>query len=127
MKQIFFHSKIKYLLCFLFALIIIAFYVISYGITLINFADSTFIAGFALICFGGLSFCTQEGTFDIFSYAFSNKGTPGNRITFYDFQQRKKEKRRTKKFGCIPYLVVGVFFILTSIVLVAIFNSSINK
>lgn len=126
MKQIFFHSKIKYILCFLFALLVIAFYVVSYGFNLFNFADATFIAGFILVCISGLSFCTQAGTFDIFSYAFANKGVPGKRITFYDYQQRKIEKRKNKKFGCIPYLVVGVFFIIVSVILLAIFNASIN-
>lgn len=125
MKNIFFHSKLKYLLCLLYSLIVIVFYLASYGITLYNGVDATFISGFSLLCVGGLSFCTQQGTFDIFSYTFAKKGTPGNRITFYDYQQRKIEKRKNAKFAPIPYLVVGVFFIIISVILLIIFRSTL--
>ena len=123
MKRIFFHSKIKYIICLFYALLVIVFYLASYGFNLFNSIDANFIAGFSLLCFGGLSFCAQQGTFDIFSYAFANKGKPGNRLTFYDYQQRKIEKRKNKIFGCIPYLVVGVFCIIVSVICSIIYSN----
>ena len=116
MKRIFFHSKVKYILCLFYSLLVIAFYLASYGITLFNFIDASFIAGFSLVCVGGLSFCAQQGTFDIFSYSFSKKGTPGHRITFYDYQQGKIEKRKKATFCFVPYLVVGVFLIIVTVI-----------
>ena len=126
MKQIFFHSKLKYIICLLYSLLIIVFFLASYGLDLYNAVDATFIAGFSLICVGGLSFCGQQGSFDIFSYAFAKKGTPGNRITFYDYQQMKIEKRKKATYCFVPYLVVGGFFVIISIILLVIFKSTIH-
>ena len=125
MKQIFFHSKVKYLICLFYALLVIAFYLASYGLNLYNSVDATFIAGFSLTCVGGLSFCSQQGAFDIFSYSFSKKGTPGHRITFYDYQQIKIKKRKKATYCFVPYLVVGIFFIIISIILSTMFRNTI--
>jgi len=79
----------------------------------INYCDAFFIAGLLMICFGGLSFVSNCGAFDIFGYSFKTVGTKlsGNPNKEYQnlsaYVESKKDRRLKEKFNFVPYLLVG--------------------
>ncbi|HRF70273.1 MAG TPA: hypothetical protein PKV66_02455, partial [Candidatus Pelethenecus sp.] len=55
-KTIFLHSWIKYLSCVIYGIVIIVVYnSFREWSKLVNYIDAIFIAGFSLVCIGGLS------------------------------------------------------------------------
>lgn len=121
MRDIFFHSWIKYLVSFVYGLFIMALYNIFYTkwVLLIGYIDGFFIAGASLICVGGLSLINYLGGFDIFSYMFSKKQTATGKITFYDYSQNRLEKRKKNKYTFVPYFTVGGLYLIVSIIMLA--------
>lgn len=120
------HSYKKYLFCFLYGLciIIINNLIVSSFSSLIAYADGAFIAGLSLFCFGGLSIVGHFGAFDIFTYLFDKKNERGVKRSFYDYCEGKKEVRSKKKYGSIPYFLVGFFYVLLSLIFVLVINFS---
>ena len=120
MKQIFIHSKYRYLFSLLFALIGIAAYFLlneeNQKQPMFAIANSTFIVGLILVLVGGLSILSNLGAFDIYSYQFKRKGTGANRYTLYDHQQKRIEQSKGKQFNFVPYMVVGFLFLIISAV-----------
>ena len=129
MKQIFFHSKYRYLFSLVFAIIGMLAYILlndkNLEHALLTISNSSFIVGFILVLVGGLSILSNLGAFDIYSYQFKRKGTGANRYTLYDHQQKRIEQSKGKQFNFVPYMVVGVFFLIISAVTATIFYSHI--
>ncbi len=130
MKNIFFHSKGKYIFSLCFAIVCTIIYVFIndkyFQQPLFSFMNGTFIAGFVLMLIGGLSILSNLGAFDIFSYQFKKKGTGENRYTLFDHQQQRIEKSKTKKLYFVPYMVVGALFIVISILLTIVYYSNVR-
>ena len=119
-KEIFIHSWIRYLISFIYGILILVIYNCTRNwIDIINYIDAFFIGGFSLVCIGGLSVVTNLGTFDVFTHMFvgSKNGLP--KPSLYDYVESKKEKRHKKRFNCIPYFVLGVLYILMCFILQA--------
>jgi hypothetical protein len=129
MKQIFFHSKYRYLFSLLFALVGIAAYFLlneeNQKQPILAIANSTFIVGFVLILVGGLSILSNLGAFDIYSYQFKRKGTGANRYTLYDHQQKRIEQSKGKQFNFVPYMTVGLFFVIISAIFTFVFYGNV--
>ena len=129
MKQIFFHSKYRYLFSLVFAIIGMLAYILlndkNLEHALLTISNSSFIVGFILVLVGGLSILSNLGAFDIYSYQFKRKGTGTNRYTLYDHQQKRIEQSKGKQFYFVPYMVVGLLFLIISAVTATIFYSHI--
>ncbi len=130
MKQIFFHSKNKYVFSLLFAIVGTIFYFISndpyFERVIFSLSSAFFIVGFILILIGALSILSNFGAFDIFSYQFKNKRPNGQNYSLYDHQQKRIEKSKGKKYNFVPYMVVGFFFLILSIIFTTIYYANIN-
>ncbi len=117
-KKIFIHSWLRYLLSFLFVVLVVVTYNITNGWNkMINYIDALFIAGFALICVSGLSIVTYFGAFDIFTHFFAKPKENNKKPSFYEYSIEKSNSRKEHKFNFVPYAVIGFFFIVLSIVL----------
>lgn len=122
-KSIYFKYIILFLLSFL---IVITYHSINNSWKLIDGnCNAFFIAGATMILLGALDICIHFGALDIFSYMFVNHKKEENK-TFYDYCETKKEKRKKTQLSFLPYIIVGVIFVLVSIVLLIIFNNSIR-
>lgn len=71
------------------------------------------------VLFGLLVLVIYLGAFDTFAYGFKRifNRTNGKYNDLVEYENVMKEKRSKNKFIFVPYLVVGVLFILVSIIL----------
>ncbi|MBE6600804.1 MAG: DUF3899 domain-containing protein [Ruminococcaceae bacterium] len=80
-----------------------------------NLSDAFFVPAMLYICFGLLSFASNEGTLDIISYAFSFLfSRSGKHQRYYEYKEYKKGRRKPT-----PYYIIfiGLFFLIPSFVL----------
>lgn len=88
----------------------------------IYYCDAFFVAGLLMICFGGLSFVSNCGVFDVFGYSVKTIGTKlsGNPDREFrnltEYVESKKDKRLKEKLNFLPYLLVGAGTILLSFI-----------
>lgn len=131
MKNIFFHSKYRYIFSLAFAFIGILVYLLSHDPELeqpiLSISNSCFIVGFVLVLVGGLSILSNLGAFDIFSYQFRRLKSGSNKYTLYDHQQRRIELSKSRQYYFVPYLVVGGFFLIISMIFSIIYTVNINN
>jgi len=127
-REIFLHSKYRYIFSFLSGIIIVIIKLcVDQGFTsLLSYTNGTFIAGFALICLGGLSLVNYFGGFDIFTLMVAKRDADGHKPTLYEHSLAKKEKRKKNKFVFVPYFCVGALFLITAIILNVIFINLYN-
>ena len=84
----------------------------------INYCNGFFIGAASLLAVSALSVFNLYGAFDIFSYLPGRKKMENGKIeTLYDYSERKKLTRGKFKLVFVPYLVVGVVFLLVSLIL----------
>lgn len=122
--KIFFHSITKYGVSIFISIIIILIVLASRGFNhLVFYCDGLFIAGGVLVAVGLLSLLSGLGNFDIFSYSGKyvyNKIRNKSVERYPEYSKNKMLNRKNFQFGYIPYIVVGVFDILISVVLLII-------
>lgn len=117
-KKIFIHSWLRYLLSFLFTVLVIVTYNITKGWDkMIYYIDALFIAGFALICISGLSIVNYFGAFDIFTHLFAKPNENNKKPSFYEYSLEKSASRKEHRFNFVPYAVIGFLSIILSIIL----------
>ncbi len=116
-------QKGRLIFSIVFGIVIIIANNITHGVwnSYINYIDGLFIAGFSLICIGGLSVCGYFGIFDIFSHMGAKRNHNGVKPTLYEYSQMRAEKRKTKPLPFIPYFTVGLFYVLLMIIIYFIF------
>ena len=116
MKTIFIHSPKKYIGCLVFLLVIIVLYNVirEQWNVLVNYADSSFLGGFSLICVGGFSVLNHFGAYDIFQAAFAKRLPNGKKMTLYEFSEKRKIERSKSPYTYVPYFVVGCLGIVIS-------------
>lgn len=112
-KKIFFHSPIKYVVLLVISLVITSLYIIARGSSMTSLSDAFFLAG-AVIFFTGMLYLTSYyGAFDTFNYGLSRIGKKRYK-DLYEYTVIKNEKRKEKNYPYIPFLVIGIFFIMIS-------------
>ena len=118
-KELFFHSWKKYLLCLLYGILIYTLYcsLREMWFTLFSFQDATFITGLSLLCIGGLSTLNYFGAYDFWGYTFSKRDQNGKRMPISDYTEQKRIKRKKGKYPFGPYYAAGLFYLLISIIL----------
>lgn len=119
MKRVFFHSRTRYAISAVFALLIVLLKLLTAGkfSSLQTYSDGFFIAGLLLICGGGLSVVNYFGGFDIFSCMFAKRDAEGHKPTLQEFSEMKAEKRKSNPFVFIPYFTIGFFSLIVASVL----------
>lgn len=127
-QKIIFHSPIKYLIIFILTSIICLLISFIKKFTLIGFVDAFFISGTITFVGGLLFLLSYFGAFDTFAYSFSYiknsyLKTNNKNNDFYNYKQTKILKRKKENFSFTPYLIIGLIFIIISIILLIIFKN----
>ncbi len=92
-------------------------------------ADAFTVPGVILVCFSGIMWVASDGFFDSLGYAFSRVGgmfipfLRSKHETYYDYKQRKGEKRDEKGNSFWYLFFVGIGFILVSVVFVVLYET----
>ena len=120
-KKVFIHSLKKYVIIFIVAVILVLIGLLINGFDwTINYVNSFFFSGFAMICIGGLSIINYYGGYDFMAYAFSKKHVNGKKIQYIDYIEKQNSKRESRQLPFGPYFVIGVLFLIISILIYAI-------
>ncbi len=88
---------------------------------LIYYSDAFFISGFAILLIGGLSVLSHLGAFDIFgysSYYVANNfkaNTPRKYANYSEYVEKRHISNAKKTYNFIPYTIVGLAWILLSL------------
>lgn len=121
-----------YLICLLIGLAMAIVIMLSKGIFAKNefvdvmhiLTDAFFVPGVLLVCFGLLILASNGGTFDMLSYGvltlfnlFRKDMSKMKHKTFYDYRTAKHEKDRSFLY----IVLVGIFYILISMVFLVIY------
>ena len=85
----------------------------------IYYVDAFSVAGAVSILLGLLFWITAAGAFDTIGYGFSTLSSNRRYKDLYEYTVRKKEKRSRQKGPFLPYIVVGVAFLLISFLISA--------
>ena len=107
------------LISFVIGLVVLVIYNVVRGnwILLINYCNGAFIAGFSLLLIAMLTIVSDSGGFYIFSYFFARKKDEQNHVEdFYEYQERRKQNREQHRFTWLPFVIVGGFFLLFSLI-----------
>lgn len=121
-SNIFLHSWKKYVVSGCVSLVAVVVLVLLRGYnTVVSYCDACFVVGFTLICIGGLSVLAYHGAYDTFGYSANTITRKKDQVKQYedlhDYVEKKKEKRKGKKYNSVPYFVIGIFWLIISIIL----------
>ncbi len=85
----------------------------------IYYVDAFSVAGAVSILLGLLFWITAAGAFDTIGYGFSTLSSNRKYKDLYEYTVGKKEKRSRQNRTFLPYIVVGVVFLLISFLISA--------
>lgn len=88
-----------------------------------GYMNGCFIAGAFLLGVAALSIINNFGGFRLASYYFRRKKTvenEGKYENFIEFNARKDEERVSFRWCFLPYVIVGLIYLIPSLVLMAI-------
>lgn len=81
------------------------------------YMDAFSVAGAISFLYGMLLWVSAAGAFYTFGYAFSYFRGERAHKDYYEYTNAKREKQATKEKIHVPYMVVGVVFLLISFVI----------
>ena len=119
----------KYWPRFLIALAIAATALIIYnsvnaGWTLLySYSQGSAIGGVVCIFVGGLSLVNSFGGFNMASFYFRRKRIEDRKEDLYEYTERKKEEHARDRLCFLPYVIIGVLFVIFSFIALAIVQS----
>ena len=113
---------IKILVCFLIGTIamVIALAAKNGWTSMTAYSDACFIAAAILLGVGVLAIVNNFGGFDLFQYYFRRHRTEEGPEDFGTYVTRKGEERVKLRWGFLPYIVIGIAYLIPSIVLMAL-------
>ena len=85
-----------------------------------SYCDACFVAAAILLGIGALAVINNFGGFDLFSYYIRRHRTEEGPEDFGSFVVRKGEERVKSRWAFLPYITIGVCFLIPSIVLMAL-------
>lgn len=121
-SDIFLHSWKKYVVsaCLSFIGAVVLVLLRGYN-NIVSYCDAAFVVGFVFVSVGIISLLSSAGAFDTFGYSINalarKKEQAKQYDDLYDYVEKKKEKRKGNKYNSVPYFVVGIFWIIISLVL----------
>ncbi len=84
---------------------------------LFYYVDAFSVAGALSVLLGMLLWVTSVGAFSTFGYAFSTLRAERKYKDLYEYTAAREERTAKQKKIHVPYIVVGVFFLVLSAVL----------
>lgn len=90
---------------------------------LIDAVNSCFVSGSIALAVGVFSLLNRFGSFDFFEYgaiqvlSSLRKGSPRPYIDLIDYKEQKKTKRKLDGMYFIPYLIIGIIWIIVASIL----------
>ena len=117
-KEIFIHSSIKYIVSFVVAALFMVIYCALRNTWnyIMYYSNGLFIGGFVMVSVGLLVLLNNFGAYDIWSYVFTRKRKKEG-ITLAEYSEIKAEARKKSRYTFVPFVTVGLFFILISAIL----------
>lgn len=123
---------LKYLIPFLMCAIVVILILVSRDafaksgrLLMMDLCDAFFVPGVIMTCFGLLVFATNGGTFDMLAFGvrklfdlFKRDLTKVKYRTFYDYREAQKEKKRS----FLNFLIVGLLFVIISVVFLIVYS-----
>lgn len=108
-----------------FGLTMIFLFLLIYGVsgwTMYGAIDGTFASGATGIAISILSYVTNQGLFDVFYVGFENlisvsKKNGKKQYDMVSYRESKITQRKSNRFIFLSYLIVGVVFLVASLVL----------
>lgn len=132
-KKIFFHKKLNYIIISILSIIIFILVLAIKGFDrLQSYLDASFVVCVFNFCAAGLSCTTREGVFDSLGYGFDRlfKSLFTGRYKYKDlveFRDARIDKRNRNKYNFAPYLVIGLIFMILTIILYFINKEQLNQ
>ena len=115
-RRLFIHSPIRYIVSLVIGIAVSISVLAFYGWDKkIYYCDAFFASGAILVSIGALAFVSYYGGFDIFGYVFTSLRTNRRYHDLYEYVNAKNEKRKKPYFPFMPYLMVGIVFIIASL------------
>lgn len=115
LRRIFFHSPVRYAVALVLNIVIALIVLLVRGFDLkIYYVDAFSAAGGVSVFFGLLLWVAAAGAFDTVGYGFSTFGSNRKYKDLYEYTVRKKEKRSRQKMTYMPYITVGIVFLVIS-------------
>ena len=116
-RRFFFHSGKRYLVGLLLAAALVFWILSQRGFDrVLCYVEALTTAGSVLIFIGLLQLVAFWGALDTFGYNLSLLGHK-RYADLYDYTQRKKEKRAQSELIFMPFLTVGLFFLIAGLLL----------
>lgn len=118
-KKVFFHSPITYIVCFSVCCIISLVYSYFYSFSSARISESILNSGIMMVFVGILVLCSFYGAFDTFAYGFQSLRSKKNRKyeDLVQYTRIKGEERSKKSLPYVPFMVVGLLFVIVGIIL----------
>lgn len=121
LKRWFFHSPVRYIVALVLNIAVVLIVLCVRGFEVRSYyVDAFSAAGAASVFFGLLLWVAAAGAFDMFGYGFSTFGTVRKYRDLYEYTVRKKEQRGRQNKTYMPYIVVGLVFLLVSVLISAL-------
>ena len=118
LRRFILHSPKRYLVGLLLAaaLVLVSLFIRGFD-HLIYYVDSFGIAGGAVFLIGMLQLVSYWGAFDTFGYSFSSFRHKSRYEDLYEYTVKKQESRRVNELTFMPFIVVGLVFLLICLIL----------
>ena len=114
------NNWIRFLVAFLLGVVpVIVYQAVNNTWTLpLGYCNGLFVSAFLLISISVLVVLNLFGAFDIFSFYINRKRTEeGRKEDLYEYSTRKKEERLKAKLVFLPYLIVGLLYLIASLII----------
>ena len=114
--RIFRHSWKQYAAAAVMAVLIALLLLLRDGFSLrISYYNALSTAGAATLFMGLLLMTAYFGIFDVFGYSFSTLRKQRRYKDLYEYGEAKREKRRHGDLFFLPWIIVGVAFLLSGL------------
>jgi len=133
--KIFFSNKGRYVVALIVSIVLFIALSLVFGFKIFqSYVDASFVVAIVDLGFAGLSVATREGTFDGLSYGFYKifvsyrfNNPKGKYNDLYDYKMVHDAKRKDNPYKFVPYIVVGLVFLIISLILFSILQAKIAK
>lgn len=118
LRKYFFHSPVHYGVALglniFFVLLVLA---LNGFDRLLYYVDAFSVAGALSVLFGLLLWVSSAGAFNTFAYAFSTLRAERKYKDLFEYTAAKEERTAKQKKIQVPYMVIGVVFLVVSMIL----------
>jgi hypothetical protein len=116
-KKLFLHSPVRYIVAFVISSVIALLYLIINGWNYkIYYLDAFTTGGMVTVLFGLLVLVSHFGAFDTFAYGFSTFKRNRRYKDLVEYTDAKRIKRASNHFTFMPYVTVGLLFIIIGLI-----------